>query len=152
MDNLPKRIADKIIPEPNSGCWLWIGCNSGGPRPYGGICMNGIMRKAHRVIYEITFGEIPHGLEVCHSCDNTYCVNPDHLFAGTHLENMKDRDKKKRRARPIGSSNPCARLTEEDVLEIRKSNETQVILAKRFNTHQTNISLIKSKKHWSHLD
>lgn len=87
ITGLPERIADKIVPEPNSGCWLWTGC--GTPSGYGSAYWSGRLNRAHRLIYEILRGPIPEGLQIDHLCRVRCCVNPDHLEPVTHLENVR---------------------------------------------------------------
>lgn len=90
---LPAFYAERIIPEPNSGCWLWLGADTtrngltyGRPR-YAGA-RSGANCGAHRVIYEELIGRIPEGLELDHRCRTPLCVNPAHLEPTTHRENI----------------------------------------------------------------
>jgi len=88
------RFNKNYIPEPNSGCWIWLGqphCDFG----YGRFGINKKMYQDHRASWYIFKGDIGN-LCVLHSCDNTFCVNPDHLFLGTQSDNNKDQMKKGR--------------------------------------------------------
>lgn len=85
--DLPQRLQDKIMPEPNSGCWLWEGGVAG--KGYGVTRHNGRQRYVHAVVYELLVGQVPDGLECDHLCRNTYCVNPHHIEPVTHKENLR---------------------------------------------------------------
>lgn len=89
------RYGNKIQPEPNSGCWLWIGAWS--DRGYGVVRKNKRIMFAHRLSYEMEYGAVPDGLELDHKCRVKCCVRPDHLEAVTHHVNVLrgDRTKKK---------------------------------------------------------
>lgn len=82
------------FPRPETGCWNWT---AGKDRQgYGILKLNRSMKKAHRVSYEYYVGPVPEGLLVCHNCDNPTCVNPTHLFTGTHQDNNQDKVNKGR--------------------------------------------------------
>lgn len=88
------RFESKFIPVTESGCWLWLrGINAKG---YGQFGRKHGSDQAHRVAWELYRGQIPDGMNVCHSCDVRCCVNPDHLFLGTQKDNMQDCMKKGR--------------------------------------------------------
>lgn len=122
------RFEERYIPEPMSGCWLWIGqYQSNG---YGVISLekNKRIRKnimAHRASWKIHNGEIKDGLFVCHKCDNRLCVNPKHLFLGTPKDNTQDMIKKGRRIQGINSKTHCKRgheLKKENCFVLKNKN------------------------------
>lgn len=83
------RFEARFTPEPNSGCWLWVGGESG--FGYGHFTLPASRcRTAHRAAWLLYRGPIPKGLHVLHTCDVRCCVNPDHLWLGTHSDNMTD--------------------------------------------------------------
>lgn len=140
-------------------CWVWVGAIfSDG---YGQL--NG--RRAHRLSWELHFGKIPEGLCICHKCDNPLCVNPTHLFLGTHQDNMKDRDIKGRaacgdrngrRTHPEstvrGEKYWSARLTEDEVRLIREFSELGCkVLARMFGVSPNTTSRIIRGKAWNHV-
>jgi len=115
----------------------------------------GVGRRAHRVAYEHTFGAIPDGLLICHTCDNPACCNPLHLFAGTDADNSHDRDRKGRQVAPKGSANGQSRLTEEQVVAIRlayaKGERNQYELADQYRVAQSTIGGIVRGVTWRHV-
>ena len=86
MASLQERLTDKYMPEPNSGCWIWLAAAA---RGYGLIKVGGRFRPAHRVSYVLECGEIADGEVLDHLCRNTYCVNPHHLEPVTIGENIR---------------------------------------------------------------
>lgn len=134
-------IIDRCIPIPEVGCWLWL--YAIGPTGYGhcGTDREGT-RKAHRVSYEVFKGPIPAGKLVQHSCDNPWCVNPDHLSVGTHATNNWDKQAKGRAAK---------KLTADDVARIRESEEPLTLLAARFGVGVSMIKKIRCGDNWVHV-
>ena len=88
------RCSDKFWPnvQKTDNCWLWTGPIS--ESGYGGFGAHGRNFQAHRFSWFLAFGKIPKGMYVCHRCDVRNCVRPDHLFLGTHLDNMRDKAEK----------------------------------------------------------
>jgi rhodanese-related sulfurtransferase len=96
--SLPERFNSMLVSLPN-GCKIWTGYK--GPGGYGRITGNGGSLPTHRLAWELSFGKIPKGLCVCHSCDNRICCNIDHLWLGTIAENNADRSAKGRTYKPL---------------------------------------------------
>lgn len=148
------RFHNSYIPEPNSGCWLWFGGEKGSNK-YGSLKVDGRPFVAHRYSFVIHKGQIPDGLLVLHHCDNPACVNPDHLFLGTHQENMADMTRKGRQARGPslakaqqnflrrGEKNAMHKVTDAQREEIKGSGLSQRVLARIYGITQTGIWRIK---------
>jgi hypothetical protein len=135
---LPDRFWAKV--RRGDSCWEW----TGSPTHYGYGVFCGLY--VHRLTWADLIGPIPDGTLVLHRCDNRICVNPDHLFLGTHADNTKDMLSKGREAR--GSRLPQTRLSAEDVIAIRrlKGTMTQQAIALRFGVRQNTVSRILSGK------
>ena len=147
-EHLWKRLLNSCIEDESSECWLWLRhTNNDG---YGRLTVNGRGISAHRLSYSLKKGDIPLNLNVCHSCDNPRCINPDHLFTGTQSDNMKDcYEKGRSKICPVsfkGEKNTASKLKDKDISEIRKrliKGEKQSSIARHFNVSQAQISNIK---------
>lgn len=168
--SVESKLETLSIPEPNSGCVLWIGAiNEFG---YGSARHKGKSWPAHRLSWTVTHGPIPNGLHVLHRCDNPPCINPAHLFLGTHLDNMRDMKAKGRfipapkrtgeshytKLKPHlirrGEQAPSARLSEAqalDILRLCAEGVPQSRIAQQFGLIQQTVSDIRRGKRWSHL-
>ena len=135
-----KRFWAKV--EKTDTCWIWTGAKRGG---YGMFRFKtGSPVGAHRISYQLATGKYPKEF-VLHSCDNPACVNPEHLFVGTHQDNMDDMYAKNRRQRRMRTVKPprkiaFKKLSREDVQQIREllaRGSTGISIARRFGvTHQ----------------
>ena len=142
-----ERLEIQSIPITESGCWIWTGRvqNSG----YANIRHNGKHMGAHRASYLAYKGDIPEGVMVCHACDTPLCVNPDHLFLGSHKDNMIDRNRKGRTASQRGERNGCAKLTESQVFEIKYSGMSAKEASAKFEISKSHAFSIKNGGKWS---
>ena len=116
---------------------------------YGNIKRQGKQWKAHRWVWTQTFGEIPAGMLVLHKCDVPGCVNPEHLFLGTQLDNARDAMEKGRHSKgeKIGNS----KLTENDVRFIRFTKIKHDIICNSYGISKASVGKIKSKVNWAHV-
>jgi hypothetical protein len=174
----PKRPASEALwakVDKTGECWLFTGARL--PRGYGMISAEGRRVYAHRLSYELNIGSIPAGMFVCHRCDNPSCVRPEHLFLGTHHENMADMTAKGRQARgnthgsrlrpetnhspkkklnaARGERSGKAKLTEAQVVAIRSAYATggtsQLRLAKEHGVAESLIWAIVHRRIWAHV-
>lgn len=147
------RFEEKFIPEPNSGCWLWIGAADA--RGYGNFWHCGQLQKAHRVSWEIATGGAAGGLMVLHRCDVPCCVNPGHLFLGTALDNMQDMYGKGRSRHVRGERVARAKLTASAVAEIKGCRLGDLSerrrLAAKYGVSEGAIEDIRDGKTWRHI-
>lgn len=143
-----ERFLSFVEPEPTSGCWLWAG--NGGR--YGQFWLNRHNLGAHVASWLLFRGEKPPHLQVLHKCDVSLCVNPDHLFVGSQLDNRRDAMTKNRVAR--GERIHNAVLAEAKVRTIRDlyaAGETCQAIARHLMLNRVTVSAVVNRRNWRHL-
>ncbi len=168
MSHAPSLLMDYLFercsPEPNSGCWLWTrACKSNGYGHFRHPNTSQIL-TAHRASYQAFVGPIPDGLQVCHKCDVRSCINPNHLFLGSHQTNMDDARLKHRFASGSrhglvqnphcvkrGTSHWRCVLSDKDIKTIRETPATCKVLGVQYGVSKQTISEIRTRKTWQHV-
>lgn len=160
-----KRFQKKIQSGRSKSCWEWQAAKS---RGYGKFGLKGHLFSAHRIAWFLSYGPIPTGLCVLHSCDNHSCCNEDHLFLGTNADNTHDAVRKNRMARGIrngtqthpekiarGEQNGNSKFTTKQVLKIRARYKTRKMthwaLAQEYGATERCIQQIVNRKTWTHV-
>lgn len=155
QERFERRVADR--PD---GCKVWLGSihtRPGYPKSeWHGQWRNaaGGIELTHRAAWRMYKGEIPQGAHVLHKCDNPRCVNVEHLYLGTHLDNIRDMDERGRRAYGVslGENHGNSKLTDAIVREIRESKESGPVIAKRLGISTSTVYDVRNRKIWKHLD
>lgn len=149
----------KYLPDnlDKNKCWEWKGSINHTKGGYGQLSHNKKTLKAHRVSYELHYKKSLNSLHCLHKCDNPSCVNPLHLFAGTNLDNVKDKISKGRcyTGYQKGEHNGASKLKDRDVIQIRElynnQNYTTIELGNMYGVHRSTISYIVNNKTYTHL-
>lgn len=128
-------------------CWPWVGFRD--RDGYGKVTISRVKLYAHRVAFEWANGPVPEGSDLAHSCDNPPCVNPAHLSAETHAENL--RQSSERHRMHFGTRHPRARFTDDDIRRIRSGAETRAQLAAEFGVSEQTIGKIARRERWPHV-
>ena len=148
MVDMLERFWSKV--EHSRGCWEWTGGKDRGG--YGRLKIGGKNWSAHRVAYMLAKPLMfDSSLHVLHSCDNPGCCRPGHMFQGTQLDNMRDRDAKGRRTPLRGELHGRAKLTTEQVLAIRDDLRLNRRIAAEYGVSAYVVGCIKRRKSWKHL-
>lgn len=154
-NNLPLNEKLALKAKWQGACLVWTGSRY--KQGYGRIRIGGKLMRAHRVAYELLRGPIPEGLVLLHSCDNPACINVAHLSVGTQGDNIRDCDSKGRRMFHRGATHPQAKLTDDQVREIRRRYRNydrrngSPALAKEFGVSGFTIRAIVRREIWTHL-
>ena len=162
LERRKARFMAKVQKGPETGCWVWTGQKDGsknGKLRYGRFKVKKDLKtaiwRAHRWSAKYIGGMDIEDMFVCHNCDVPLCVNPEHLFIGTHWDNMQDMAKKDRRKGICnGSQHGRAKLTEADIPVIRdilSQGEMLKTIAAQFRVAPEPIGDIKHGRHWSHV-
>jgi HNH endonuclease len=149
-----ERFLAFVSPEPNTGCWLWLGARN--RKGYGARFSLGRRGEggdeAHRLAWTLLSGEIPASQYVLHRCNVPCCVNPEHLYLGDHAQNMADMVRLGRQAR--GSRQGHTKLRETDVVRMRDrvdAGEPQKSVASAFGVSPATVNRIVKGQSWTHV-
>lgn len=149
------RVLDRIAYEPNTGCWLWEG--NVNHKGYGQVSVgHSGMTATHRVAYNHFKGPIHDGMQVLHSCDVPCCCNPQHLWLGTHQDNVNDKMRKGRHRivrtyKTRGSANGNSKLTDDVVRHIKRRDRLGKDYAELYGVSRAAISAIHAGHTWRHI-
>jgi hypothetical protein len=135
------RIEEGSIPEPNSGCWLWLGNTN--LQGYAHLTHGGKMHRANRFSWVAYNSKIPPDLHVLHRCDNRLCVNPEHLFLGTNQDNVDDRVRKGRSTQFNALKTHCKQghqYTEENTYRQKNTNQRACLICRRAQSERFNLN------------
>lgn len=132
----------------DNGCWEWQKSKYAG---YGRLVRDGGTWPAHGYSYFAFIGTVPLGLQINHKCHNKGCVNPEHLYAGTQKENVRDMDRAGRRNQALGPRNGNSKITKEIAQKIFDHDGSGRIIASKFNVSQSLVYAIKKKLIWRHI-
>lgn len=149
MSRYGKPLATKImlnVDVNENGCLVWN--KSVSHNGYGLMNVDGKNARVHRVAFELAFGDIPEGKQVCHSCDNPPCCNPRHLFLGTAKDNAADRQAKGRG----GKRSRGSKLSVQDVAHIRNSSLSVTEISQRFDISKSMVYSIRNGSRWGALN
>lgn len=146
------KLAQELIEssEQQDECRVWVKRRHA--KGYGEKTFNGVKDRVHRFAFAVFHGDFDDAWQVCHTCDNPPCINPNHLFLGTHDDNHADKVNKGRQAQ--GSNHGIAKLTEADIPEIfrlRKDGLLHREIADKFGVTRSRISTILARKEWDHV-
>lgn len=141
MDDLVRQIFKEKLQIKGNGCWEWGGYRN--PQGYGVLRLMGRPFRAHRLSWELNRGEIPPRLLVCHKCDNPPCVNPDHLFLGTHRVNSADSATKGRQGKKLSEQNV------KEIIDLYNYGLSQKDISKLYGVVPSTINYILNGTDWS---
>lgn len=143
-----RRFGEKVKVDEETGCWEWIGAKN--KTGYGVVTVDGKRTSAHRIAWVLWHNEpIPSGKHICHTCDNRACVNPAHLFTGSHKDNMQDMSQKLKKSR--GKTRDPDKLPKTEILEIRAASNRGLSfweIAQKHKVTPSEVHVIVERTDW----